>query len=121
MYSIRDNFCILFNKLPNQIKIIIQRLASHLIFNKRGSAASPYSNLTNLPRVSASHLLFNKRGRQVEQFARYYSTTNLSCPSAVGSSAALIDALSPFFITGLTDAEGSLSCIIKKNAAYKSG
>jgi hypothetical protein len=29
--------------------------------------------------------------------------------------------LSPFFISGLTDAEGSFTCIVKKSAAYRAG
>jgi hypothetical protein len=29
--------------------------------------------------------------------------------------------LSPFFITGLTDAEGSFTCIVRKSAAYRAG
>jgi hypothetical protein len=46
---------------------------------------------------------------------RFFSTSSETLD------AALKDILPPFFITGLTDAEGSFTCVIKKNAAYKAG
>ena len=77
--------------------------------------------------IDSFSLLYNKLPNQIKtihnfssyskityknQTARFYSTS---------SDSALIENLPPFFITGLTDAECSFSCIIKKNAAYKTG
>ena len=80
-----------------------------------------YSNRDNFCHLS--HILPNQI-RKIKQFT-LYSTVNPKKGNIIArsysTSSIFINNLNPFFITGLTDAEGSFSCIIKKSAAYKAG
>lgn len=97
--SNKGNYCVLSNKLPNQTKL-----------NNWLRPYSAYSNIT-----------------KEKQTARFFCTNNYSKSSIIQDRGHATDLnnitnpLSPWFITGLTDAEGSFSCIIKKNSAYKTG
>ena len=86
-----DSYCIISNNLPNQKKI--------------NNKLSIYSNT----RIASKEII---------QTARFFSTNLASLsPKSTVNITTLNDFstnLSPFFITGLTDAEGSFSCIIKK-------
>ena len=55
-------------------------------------------------------------GAGVDRFYSSYSIT-----SAEPSDPAIFSGLNPFFITGLTDAEGSFVCIIRKSAGRRLG
>lgn len=71
-------------------------------------------NLPNQKRTNKQSRLFSAIIKEKEKYiARFYSTS---------SSAYNIDSkFNPFFITGLTDAEGSFVCIVRKSVGHKLG
>ena len=62
--------------------------------------------LTKLEQKHSSSDFTNRKTKIIK--ARLYST-----------SSTIINSLNPFFITGLTDAEGSLVCIIRKSTGHR--
>lgn len=98
-------FLVLFlKKLPNQTvhhSSLYSKLTDPSRDSLRGSVACAASGKVE------------KLNRHSQHAARFFSTK--------AQTTSLVGNLSPFFITGLTDAEGSFTCIIKKNEAYKAG
>lgn len=60
-----------------------------------------------------SGLYFSTTSGKGKYLARFYSSSSNIQPK--------LNKFNPFFITGLTDAEGSFSCIIKKSAGHRLG
>jgi hypothetical protein len=71
-----------------------------------------YHNLPNQLKVNKQLQLFSIIIKE-KNIARFYSTSS--------SVHTINNIFNPFFITGLTDAEGSFICIIRKSAGHKLG
>ena len=71
-----------------------------------------YHNLPNQIRTKVHSNLYSTN-RKAKVLARFYNTYSTSHSK--------ISKLNPFFITGLTDGEGSFVCIIKKSEGHRLG
>ena len=86
------------------------------VYSNRDKFFALSHNLPNQIRTNKQSRLFSTITNEKEKYlARFYSTSSFAQRQAINSN------LNPFFITGLTDAEGSFVCIVRKSAGHRLG